>query len=127
MTPYEIVKKACIEANPDILKLEFGCEGDYDGNSVKWLRYGMDFNNVDGPNVHVWQMSNGSRFVTPDNSLVQILGREIRLADVLLAFKRAHSDVWGKYWNLKHDSLSWHRDNKPETIEFLVKLLGKDE
>ncbi len=26
-------------------------------------------------------------------------------------------------WNLSHDSLSWHRDNQPETIEFLYEIL----
>jgi hypothetical protein len=26
-------------------------------------------------------------------------------------------------WHLDHDSLAWHRDNAPETIEFLHSLL----
>lgn len=73
-------------------------------------------------------------------------GRDIRLADVLLAltldggsrfnvitYKRG--PMAGKanilrenmdrfvVWNLRHDSLEWHRDNQPETVEWLAELL----
>lgn len=130
------IKEACIKVNPEIMELKFGCEGNYDGNPVKWLRYGMDFQNVDGPNVHVWQMDNGTRYVTPDNNIVEILGRPIRLADVLLATQWKFSngmvdaDILGSEgvylydllhdWNLKDDNL----DHQPEnTITFIASLL----
>lgn len=120
MTPYEIVKKACIEANPDILKLEFGCR-------VKINVCGKDMDVMIDESDVVPNGEDGIKFSDSDcYDCTEILGREIRLADVLLALKRGHSDVWGKYWNLKYDSLSWHRDNQPETVEFLAKLLGKD-
>ncbi len=66
----------------------------------------------------------------------EILGREIRLADVIEATKKAYEDkrlkFSGRYslftrilteWNTKHDSLDWHRDNQPETLLFLANLL----
>jgi len=74
---------------------------------------------------------------------VESLGRPIRLADVLLAmpvemelhhepsglhFRKKYAagilneNEWIK-WDLEHDSLSWHKENKPETVEFLINLL----
>lgn len=135
----KIVREAVIRANPDILKLEFGCEGIYDDNSVKLLRYGMDFQNVDGPNVYVWQKEDGSRYHTSDNRYVEILGRPIRLADVLLAIEKnrttdfffvtttdflcmqdSKTDEELMVWNLREDDLS---KQSPETLEFLANLL----
>lgn len=72
----------------------------------------------------------------------------IRLADVLLAIRTLEKiyatddngdflrlDIAGRVvsypapanWNLRHDSLEWHRDNQPETVEWLAKLLGSDK
>ncbi len=76
--------------------------------------------------------------------------RDIRLADVLLAISKMQDyhqlmvDWEGQFrwfgescsryddngylmpkWNLAHDSLAWHKENQPETVEFLIKLLVK--
>ena len=80
---------------------------------------------------------------------IRILGTDPTLADVLRTIetksnRKRNGDEWMvmssgelRYvnvlrheikrneatWNLSHDSLSWHRDNQPETIEFLYEIL----
>lgn len=69
---------------------------------------------------------------------IKILGRPIRLTDVLLACKREIHKRYKGYaldeivyelvydmWNVKHDSLDWHIKHKPETVEFIEDLLIK--
>lgn len=96
-TPYDIVREACVKANPEIIEFDKGF-------------------------IHLF----------PE--------RTIHLADVLLAIKgkymigTLHKDggfkngrewfgeiAWD--WDLSHDSLEWHRDNQPETVEWLAGLL----
>lgn len=89
------------------------------------------------------------------NMFFWVFGRPITLVDVLFTLKeenkknndgrwdmvfhdnRSHQDYigisewtfsgFGKtfYWNLKQNSLDWHYKNKPETVEFLIDLLVK--
>lgn len=61
--------------------------------------------------------------------------RPIRLADVLLALNKPvkmltkiptvpiEVGMLLGMWNLRNDSLEWHRDNQPETVEWLANLL----
>ena len=134
------LKKVIQEANPEIMELKFGCEvirrksdkekqcfiSDYyeDRNGKRITLRG------EGGNVYeIMEIVFKRDF--------KILGRPIRLADVLLALKKLEpnhfqeairdliigKDIKGKivYWNLKKDF-----DNQSdECKEFLIKLLVK--
>ena len=117
----EAIKKKCIEANPSIMDLVFGCE-------VKWLhRKGIIARTF---TEHGWRMVQVNLYNKKPNTVslrieaLEILGRDIRLADVLLAMgaKENWEDlIRGKNsWNLKNDSLD---QQSPETIAFLYQLL----
>jgi hypothetical protein len=115
------IREKCIAANPEIVELKFGCE----------------FENV----------KTGARFIIPTNGYPndnhKILGRPIRLADVLLAIENANGNIelatYGEplhighyekperegyyskaYWNLRADDLEKQSE---ETISFLYELL----
>ena len=127
MTDYEKLKQVIQTANPEIMAWEFGCEG-LDKQGRKWIAC------IDG-----WYLPNGKGYMTFEP--YKILGRPIRLADVLLALweKRIKPlegwlfvDIQGQFisgidleekgifWNLKEDDLS---KQSPETIKFLTELL----
>ncbi len=166
MTPYDIVKKACIEANPDILKLEFGCMlkrfiSEEDSMLYTVLERGSGlrpdriwvssrvFGDMLIPKQKVFASSN-ELSIEEIRDRYEILGREILAQDVQKILPNNWYMKWVGYkddprfefvnmkdYNKKgfkneycvfyDKSLEWHRDNQPETIEFLAKLLGKDE
>ncbi len=135
----DIIRRACIEANPEIMELEFGCK-----LTVNWME------NDNDPKYHqtlYWpedMRPNGENSVIWDNmtgDIVEILGRTIRLADVLLAlpaglyissgglFVESSHGLDGstaldskESWDLRHDDLS---AQSPETLSFLAGLLEK--
>lgn len=134
------LKSVIQAAVPSIMELKFGCEA----------RQGENVYTVLGKNKDL----NGSFMVRSNESLAvfdsailganwHILGRPIRLADVLLAmqnkdmgcigrsmngdFLNCDDDMnnlteVGSRWDLANDSLD---NQSPETIEFLSKLLCK--
>lgn len=133
------IREACIKANPEIMELKFGCEVMY-GDDVQEPRrvtignpYAVENNKVFNP----WNRDDTS-------DLFEILGRPIRLADVLLAIKNmlivvdAEGHFYrcemklsdkvpkiGKYlgeWNLRDDNLE---HQTPETIAFIANLLSQ--
>lgn len=137
---YEKLREVIIGANDDIVELKFGCV-------IRW----NDGSLPDSPITGVEPMSDGDWEVSwgcfnPDLSepRYKILGRTIRLADILLA---AGNKITGDYindggfltfmkddsdepeeeweWSLRNDSLDWHYHNKPETVKFLINLLVK--
>ncbi len=155
----ETLRKEIIKANPSIMDLKFGCRIKHTlyGNvsiSTVALASGMMMKNENGvavedyPFLDVFEGGEKKR-LNRDIDMFEILGREIRLADVLLAVGNISSDysidatgrfqVWKKVglrwckdgnglalsWNLSHDSLDWHAKNAPETIEFLYSLFKK--
>lgn len=123
MTPtqaVELVKAACVKANPSIMELGFGCELLFE---------------VEPYNSHNLHRRKDDIFVVidenPDAKILgkfEILGRPIRLADVLLAigkkfyfdssFKGGISRNGGWYengqllaeWNLRDDDLNHASD-----------------
>lgn len=121
----EDIRKVVIEANPSILDLVFGCE-------IVSLETRMIFM---GKGVY-WNSYLGTTFVDMGSLVIdEIIGREIRLSDVLLAIKNSNIRVMcdvgifvlpnGNWqtdiqWNLHYDSLSSQSD---ETISFLWDLL----
>lgn len=126
------IREACCAANPEIKELKFGCEGIEDGK--KFVNLG------DGS----WQMKDKEFWGFSSVSPEKILGRPIRLTDVLLAID-AKGDprgnyvkvngrlggAWGEYikeisWNLRKDSID---DQDEVTISFLYEVLvgNKDD
>lgn len=155
MTPtqaQEIVTAACILANPDILKLEFGCKVIMDE------RKGIYISHIPLVRHSKEEEPFGVQILLEDikqsvqnfpiekfNEWFEILGRDLTLADVLLAIEQKYMfdanqfGQWNaidelvkdkyhtgeliheKYWNLR---LPFHLQ-EDETKIFLANLLGK--
>ena len=146
----KIVQEACVKAVPEIVELKLGCriilrDGDTILNEriVLKNKSGMLTTFVD---VGI-TFSNKTVAIT---DLYEILGRDIRLADVLAALTEATLsegcplviDTAGQFYDLReqtelgrlskiklqwdclHDSLSWHVENRPETVIALAELLA---
>lgn len=153
----EYIRERCIEANPSIKDLILGCEINITDihfmcskaitasqNPLKVLTVTSD------PNVYLILTKIGiEHFKWRDIDLYcEIIGRPIRLADVLLAIEQeefasgftAHPDgelIFNDYlsddgedgscsgdWNLIKDDLTLQPQ---ETIDFLYSLLNKEE
>lgn len=132
-TNLQIIRAACIAANPEIVELrQVGCLVEYDNFTWRYLY-------TNGFTVIIQSF----HFNTQEEvsiGKVNVLGRPIRLADVLLAigkdevdlpvnfgatipkWKIIHSDITGSSegWNLRTDDLTLQ---SPETLEFLANLL----
>ena len=122
------LKQVIQEANPEIMELKFGCQIECDDGRIKSSTGGSDCDN----NAY-----------TPDNLEIagtfKILGRPIRLADVLAAMgaekrfaydsdrttscnHRCGQDILLDGWRLKDNNL----DNQSEaTKQFLIDILVK--
>lgn len=146
MTNLEIIRKACIAANPSILDLKFGCE-------VKNKKFGYTFfvSFCDKENeVVVYCPKEFDNQFHHDSiehfeaGKMEILGRPIRLADVLLAIESQKNvtvliDSLGCFmtvmpgeqpvfisalkaqWNLAQDDLTTQSE---ETLSFLANLFS---
>lgn len=149
----EDIRKACIAANADITKLQFGCRllvkgrGDY-RNTMLFIDHSVAGNLICTPCVK----GAGTTTVKPENA--EIIGRDIRLADVLLAirehrFVKAQSIVRNEKieaeleaWLSTKEGTSWHplywekgvlshwnlrsdrlQDQSEKTIAFIHSLL----
>lgn len=137
MTNLEIIRKACIKANPEIMELKFGCV-------IKTKKFSFE-NNLEtitydgtiGIDREFGLLGRDNKIFEKD--IIEILGREIRLADVLLALtqdrgSRWHMITYKKWnanimrddvekfinWDLKNDNLELQSE---ETIKFLAELL----
>jgi hypothetical protein len=136
----ELIRQKCVEANPEIVELKFGCEAEYNKDlKMRWVYFGPDFDNLDGPDCHRFVRTDGvTVFVNNlDIKTYKIFGRPIRLADVLLVLETLQKN-WRTYvhstfhefcivadnkegaWNLRADDLEKQSD---ETINFLYELL----
>lgn len=152
---YEKVREACIRANSEIVELKFGCKVRLKERYVPDVLVGIQafdtFNEV--TIAHFRDGYHGKitmRMTSQEVGEMIILGRDIRLADLLLMFKSLF-DVgndnpilqWNNidasydtvrivtlnneikaHWNLEYDSLEWHRDNQPETVQALAEIIG---
>ena len=125
------IRERCIEANPSIKDLVFGCE----------VRYYMDSSmifctpaNEDDYVTAVCAKSNTLQKIE-DIEDCEIIDRPIRLADVLNlpdSFTDKYSNKENKEllwklcanWNLLQDDLTLQSQ---ETIDFLYSLLNKEE
>lgn len=136
MTNEQKIREACIKANPEIMELKFGCRirmWGYDDNVFlrKIDKYGYE-----------WQyLSHSGQLESCNNAKPEILGREIRLSDVLMAigdkglfsasiggsivsfiwnYKQPHEKHKHFTWNLLRDNLS---EQTEETKAFIASLL----
>lgn len=151
------IRQACIEANPSIMAIIEGCKikvmdfgtGEYSGHWTNAKapihhessgyyvqRHGMGWDGHYSEAHCVYEYHDGKKKENPD---VEILGRPIRLADVLLAIKKTDRAIsvyedgmfidhsknemamnTRFYWNLLKDRLE---DQSDETLTFLAELL----
>lgn len=127
----DIIKKACIQANPSIMELGFGCRFFFKGNnnnecialsSKEWKRLTFI---ISLPHLEP-KIDSLNRKELIENNELEILGRPIRLADVLLAYSK--KEGWpvlelaqiASMWSLTKDSL---QEQSEETLSFLANLL----
>jgi len=135
MTDAEIITKACIVANPEIVELKFGCA------VMVSDKYGerLDIIGSFKPIEEMGELAN--------KKIIETIGRPIRLADVLLAIGKSYDhrargyrvrmngeaefEVMGKAidtpqgwfgWNLKE---TLENQSEP-TKKFVAELLKKD-
>lgn len=132
----EHIRSKCIEANPSIKDLVFGCDISIYGKYFRIIRAYEDIKSYD--------LENNTRYtieMLTKTIYIQILGREIRLTDVLLALSKVKNcdglniDVLGAirekvpgftpqsysaFWNLKQDNLELQ---SKECIDFIFNLL----
>lgn len=155
-TQIEFIKEACVKANESIKDLVMGCKIkhepsnymgiDYQGNYIHEAR-GKDMHLIYFPGSEEGSQRAYSTTISIND--FKILGRDIQLADVLLAIEKVTSDYsvsnlgyfekWTKFedrnnvfvlesnpknrWNLL---LPLHLQ-EDATIEFLYKLLSNKE
>lgn len=140
MDKYEQLKKVIQEANPEIMELKFGCEVIVDG--IREDNPGCEYDVVIDDRLKDGRVVLGYFGEVP-LSQTKTIGRPIRLADVLLAIKKAKDDDAWKYaidaegrfmrewgegrhetvlekWNLRDDNLDHQSE---ETKQFLIDLL----
>ena len=113
----EEIRKKAILVNPEIVELKFGCEIKYDNKNVRLVRQGFTGN---------WLLETG---LSVDISDYKIIGRPIRLADVLLAIMRksdynnpTRNETFDliRLWNCADDNLE---NQSEEMITFIHELL----
>lgn len=134
MTNLEKIREACVKANPEIIELKFGCEVDYYGERTMAVSNEADYEQ--GKYIFVSPEVKGNNMVFLDDKNIKIIGRPIRLADVLLVLKECinisfsaeYSEFFegdintrtGIFWNLRDDNLEYQ---SKETITFIAGLL----
>ena len=139
MENYEIIKKACIDANPKILDLVFGCE--VWSLTTIYTIYEIKLGRVKciTPKGHKISFPDGKDTRAKTKGQIKILGRKILIGDLLLALaektklssKQMFMSVAGGFFEegkLMADyntikNLDWHRDNRKDVIKFLADLL----
>ncbi len=150
MTPreqkIERVREACVKVNGEIVELKFGCQVIIDDylppynvqrltENAKYYSFGVSARIESGAEIgdeRVRTMTYKS-FYSFEIDKVKIIGRPIRLADVLLAMQAIASPedatfenlvyrVCTVHWNPRADDLTLQSD---PTIDFLDEVLGK--
>lgn len=147
MTHLEQIRQACIKANSEIVELKFGCEfryfeglNRYGHRRTPTVKY-LCLNTQDEIVAYLVSPAN-TRLEIKKDDIEEILGRPIRLADVLLAISKAdennHNKIWMKSdgrivanfetkslksvvdWDLLKDDLTQQSET---TIDFIHSIL----
>ncbi len=156
----EDIKRACIVANEDIVALKFGCNFKVVGNlGFNFIGNGIVVSNIialidvaDSSYRGVGHKEIKTKLLHFKPNLFEIIGRDIRLADILLMIGQDLSIVgakdgqacflqWGQppmgvngqrgYWN--YQDIKWNLlkdslvDQEGATIDFIHSLLPKHE
>lgn len=129
----EAVRRACVRANPEIVELKFGCDiVDENKHRYTFLHFSpmqlaaMDFTTA---NVFDGEVVRGITFRI---SKTKIIGRPVRLADVLLAIEKKDAGYGEEEWMLNRmmfGSDKWNllkdmEDQSDETLEFISRMLN---
>jgi len=152
MTHYKIVREACVEESPEIIQPCRCTQGRITTQVFTSFKCGLCRKRLSWHNslTPKWCNDCSSRRGVCGHCKEPTIknARDIRLADVLLAIHTTKAynyfvDIRGYFWkwhntdivpvhneyvkwNLRHDSLEWHRDNQPETVEWLAELLASN-
>lgn len=134
------IREKCIQANPEIVELKFGCEI-YRKGATKREFFSGSFNNLMSI-VRIDEMGAWLPFelpYPPESQEFEVIGRPIRLADVLLAIDEnkiyllIDSDgsfhMHDKNMELEYQDCRWNNSKddlilqSPETLDFIHSLL----
>lgn len=135
MTNLETIRAKCIEANPEIVELKFGCEVREGGYIFKVIsKSGFEYTNYLILNIQTGGIQPSQLIGAQWN----IIGRPIRLSDVMLAYGETKSGFPFKNrdeivknqvntimyitsnWDMRKDDLTLQSE---EMIDFLYQLL----
>ena len=90
------IRQECIKTNPEIVELKFGCKVKHKtmyGKSIFTICRKLD-------SVSFYVYRNSFKYLA--NSFrkkeIEIMGRDIRLADVLYRIQSLKSDDWNRHW-----------------------------
>ena len=143
----EDIRQACIKANPSILDLEFGCKVKIDGGFVRdiWDVSRENDDDCDEITGVLTAADNIGMAMFSTVNDIKIIGRPIRLADVLYMLNHkeiydtsisqsGYFEQWrrlpGKKWNLDSDDrYNWNLldDNlehqSDDTVSFIHQLI----
>lgn len=133
----EFIRSKAIEANPSIKDLVFGCEVKVTNDIGYYIGEFLNANYVQFPKYSVPQCLNKK-----DIEIQEIIGRQIRLADVLLAINNRGEQfitclisstghfyqrsalplvtATAETWDLKNDDLT---KQSSDTVDFIYSLL----
>jgi hypothetical protein len=129
----EKIRAKVIEAVPEIVELKFGC-GLSDGQDVKivirdWKSHWECDDRTTFNGTALMHYDSGNRVLLAGRTYF-ILGRPIRLADILVAIEKIPMDkedafdIPYRWWNLHNDSLDSQSD---DCLKFLAEVLGVSE
>lgn len=143
----EFIRLKCIEVNPSIKDLVFGCELRAKmwnkKAKLQWKKGVLIENGSERTNPTAFPYIKFDKGTDYGYHEIEIIGRPIRLSDIFVAMKSMNTDqrmainengtfmnlsegsehwglCWGS-WDLKNDDLE---KQSPETIDFLFDLLG---
>ena len=130
------IKETCIKANPSILDLKSGCEvirGSDFGGSPENVFIGNPYECKEVLGKSIIQVQNPWNIDDTDD-LIEVLGRPIQLADVLLALKNKGVEYGSTNFSvyctvlLQMDKPLWNltkplEDQSEETLKFISELL----
>ena len=118
MKNYEKLKQIIIKANPSILELKFGCEVEVEKEKGFILqKYPISPPLLNEQSTYDIWLRDACGVVERYKSWFKILGRPIRLADILLAIQKQEKDNKNKWTNKSQISL----------LEESIKLLFTDK
>lgn len=135
----QVIRQKTIEANPEIVELEFGCEVKSKAGWLKIITPKFTFNPHQGTYRAIallFEEMGHREYAISEEDIYEIIGRPIRLADVLLAMQMEnvpgfYINRFGKFeakgdyengaaWNCYKDDLSLQSE---ECLTFIYNLL----